>query len=152
MAVEDLLDHVVHLRADAAALDVLIVQEARGRVGDRLRVVADLEQRDAADPDGDLLRVDALDFQHRLVGLSVERYCARCSAGTTIAPPPVMILNVRLGGRRARRAEAGDDQRLVGAGHLPEQLEQRGDQDDDDGRRDGGDQQGLMVRALLGRA
>jgi hypothetical protein len=45
------------------------VQEADRRVRDRLLVVADLEDRHAADPDRDLLLVDALDLEQRLVGL-----------------------------------------------------------------------------------
>src|SRR3954449_4296940 len=48
---------------DAPLGRVLVVQEPGGGVGDRVLVVADLEDRDPADPDGDLLRVHAFDVQ-----------------------------------------------------------------------------------------
>jgi hypothetical protein len=69
--VEDLADEVVHLRG-GPVLGRLVVQEARRGVGDRRLVVADLEDRDAAHADRDLLRVDALDVEQRLVGLHRE--------------------------------------------------------------------------------
>src|SRR3954449_437721 len=90
-----------------------------------------------------------------------ERYCARCSAGMTNAPPPVTILNVRPavdapeaprpgtrgawapGGGRAGGAGAGGGGRRGGGGPPPQDLEQHGDHDDDGGHRDGGDQQGV---------
>ena len=65
VAVEDLADEVVHLA-------LLGLQEAHAGVRDRALVVADLEDRHAAHADRDLLRVDALDLEQRLVGRHAE--------------------------------------------------------------------------------
>jgi hypothetical protein len=62
VAVEDLAHEVVPQA-------LLGLQEAHAGVGDRALVVADLEDGDPAHADRDLLRVDALDLEQRLVGL-----------------------------------------------------------------------------------
>ena len=95
MAVEDLADEVVHLRV-AARAGLAAPWSWRKRVVAfviDMRVVADLEDRDPAHADRDLLRVDSLDVEDRLVRL--QRQVLRLlQDGITSAPPPVTILNV----------------------------------------------------------
>jgi hypothetical protein len=124
--VEHLADEVVHLRV-AALARLLVVQEAGGGIRDRGGVVAHLEDRHAAHSHGDLLRVDALHVEDRLVGLErqvlslLER---RDHEGAAAGDD----LEGAGGVDGALRRDAGDDQRLVGGRHAPERLEEDRDQ------------------------
>jgi hypothetical protein len=150
VAVEDLADQVVHLRARRPAR-ALVVQEARRGVGDRLLVVADLEDRHAAHADRDLLGVDALDVEDRarraqaqVLGLLEDRQDERTAAGDDLERLDPRLL--------AAHPEAGDDQRLVGRRDLPEDLEQDEQQDRDQDDRgkddDDGDAHGSSLRRV----
>jgi hypothetical protein len=79
---EDVVHALVH--------QVLLVEETTGGVGDAARVVADLEDRRAADVDGNALMGDAIDLKVGLV--QVERQPTHC-----LVP------------RHHQRALAGDD-------------------------------------------
>jgi hypothetical protein len=141
VTVEDLAHQVVHLRGRAARC-VLVVQEPGRGVGDRLLVVADLEDGDPAHADGDLLRVDALDVEDRLVGLHRQVLGLLQHRDDQGAAAGDDLVRASLGaGRLALGAAAGDDQRLVGSGHLVQALEDHGDDDrDHDDRDDDSDQ------------
>ncbi len=141
VTVEDLADEVVHLA-------LLGVQEARAGVGDRALVVADLEDRHAAHADRDLLDVDALDLEHRLVGRHAEvlrllqhGHDERAAAGDDLEDP--------VADRSTLDAEPGDDQRLIGGWHLPQRLEQdRQKERDPDDEREHDDQRGVHLGLL----
>jgi hypothetical protein len=140
VTVEDLPHQVVHLRVAAGPRShLLIVQEARRGIRDRLGVVGDLEDRDPAHAHGDLLGVDALDVEDGLVGLERQilrllerRDHERPAAGDDLeglAPADGAALGAR----------AGDDQSLVRGRHLPQHAECDGDQhQQDNGRGDRG--------------
>jgi hypothetical protein len=154
VAVEDLLDEVVHLARLADAL----VEEAGRRVRDRLVVVADLEDRDALHPDGDLLLVDAGDLelgrvgaQRQVLGLlqhrdhelaaardDLEGLAGRSGLRGRLAVGPELDVGTPRG--RGLDAEARDDQRLVRVRDLPERLEQDRDEHDADNGRSGDDE------------
>jgi hypothetical protein len=143
VAVEDLAHEVVHLSGRLAAA---VVEEARGGVRDRVLVVAHLEDGHAAHADGDLLLIDALDLEDRLVGLQREvlgllqdGQDERAAAGDDLEHLPRR--------RGLARPDARDDQRLIGRGDLPQALEQQRQEQgkEDDRPDDDQDHEGCVV-------
>ena len=107
MAGEDVVHLDVHL--------LLLIEEASGRVRDRLEVVGDLVDHDRLHADANPLRRHALEVELRLV--DVEREAADLlQAGGVERPFPDHDLEAEPGSvafGTAMGAHPGDDQRLV---------------------------------------